>query len=352
MWRWPSRTPGSVSTSRSVIVARCARANVRTCSWPNAMSSSTCAGTRSRLAAISSASEPEALRLPAVEPGRVAPHGGVPVRGDGGDDLVHDRGDGVVAVGALLGARRLLECLHDLPFSRFDYVCITLGYWSCQLRAAIIPAPPPARAANTPRQRAASGSGEDRSVFCDAPTVAVTSKDIARKLRISQSTVSRALRGDPRVAADTAARVLEAARADELHAEPRRAEPHHAEDGHRRGGRERHHEPVLSRSCSTSCTTSWRSPATARSSSTSRRTRASSNTSASSSTVPRSTGSSTSRRRSTRRSRGRATRDLPIVLVNRYIDAAAVDTVVSDNERGGPPRRRGDRSRRGTGGSR
>jgi LacI family transcriptional regulator len=42
--------------------------------------------------------------------------------------------------------------------------------------------------------------------------MAVTSKDIARRLRISQSTVSRALRGDPRVAADTAARVLEAAR--------------------------------------------------------------------------------------------------------------------------------------------
>ena len=42
--------------------------------------------------------------------------------------------------------------------------------------------------------------------------MAVTSKDIARKLKISQSTVSRALRGDPRVAAETAARVLEAAR--------------------------------------------------------------------------------------------------------------------------------------------
>ena len=42
--------------------------------------------------------------------------------------------------------------------------------------------------------------------------MAVTSKDIARKLRISQSTVSRALRGDPRVAPDTMARVLEAAR--------------------------------------------------------------------------------------------------------------------------------------------
>ena len=47
---------------------------------------------------------------------------------------------------------------------------------------------------------------------CDAPDVAVTSKDIARKLRISQSTVSRALRGDPRVAPETAARVIEAAR--------------------------------------------------------------------------------------------------------------------------------------------
>ena len=42
--------------------------------------------------------------------------------------------------------------------------------------------------------------------------MAVTSKDIARKLKISQSTVSRALRGDPRVAPDTMARVLEAAR--------------------------------------------------------------------------------------------------------------------------------------------
>ena len=42
--------------------------------------------------------------------------------------------------------------------------------------------------------------------------MAVTSKDIARRLKISQSTVSRALRGDPRVAADTTARVLEAAR--------------------------------------------------------------------------------------------------------------------------------------------
>src|SRR5207342_536621 len=42
--------------------------------------------------------------------------------------------------------------------------------------------------------------------------MAVTSKDIARKLKISQSTVSRALRGDPRVAPETAARVMEAAR--------------------------------------------------------------------------------------------------------------------------------------------
>jgi LacI family transcriptional regulator, galactose operon repressor len=41
--------------------------------------------------------------------------------------------------------------------------------------------------------------------------MAVTSKDIARELAISQSTVSRALRGDPRVAPRTIARVLEAA---------------------------------------------------------------------------------------------------------------------------------------------
>jgi LacI family transcriptional regulator len=49
-------------------------------------------------------------------------------------------------------------------------------------------------------------------VVCHAGVVAVTSKDIARRLSISQSTVSRALRGDPRVAPQTMARVLEAAR--------------------------------------------------------------------------------------------------------------------------------------------
>ncbi len=42
--------------------------------------------------------------------------------------------------------------------------------------------------------------------------MAVTSNDIARRLQISQSTVSRALRGDPRVAPETRARVLRAAR--------------------------------------------------------------------------------------------------------------------------------------------
>lgn len=41
--------------------------------------------------------------------------------------------------------------------------------------------------------------------------MAVTSNDIARELGISQSTVSRALRGDPRVAAPTLQRVLETA---------------------------------------------------------------------------------------------------------------------------------------------
>jgi LacI family transcriptional regulator len=46
---------------------------------------------------------------------------------------------------------------------------------------------------------------------CHALLVAVTSKDIARELKISQSTVSRALRRDPRVAAVTMARVLDAA---------------------------------------------------------------------------------------------------------------------------------------------
>ena len=52
-------------------------------------------------------------------------------------------------------------------------------------------------------------------------------------------------------------------------------------------------------------------------------------------TAPRSTGSSTCRRRSACRSRGTARSDVPVVLVNRYIDAAPVDTVVSDNQRGG-----------------
>lgn len=42
--------------------------------------------------------------------------------------------------------------------------------------------------------------------------MAVTSKDIARAAGVSQSTVSRALRGDPRVAPETAARVAEVAR--------------------------------------------------------------------------------------------------------------------------------------------
>ena len=56
-----------------------------------------------------------------------------------------------------------------------------------------------------------SRPGTPVGAVCHAPPVAVTSKDIARKLKISQSTVSRALRGDPRVAPETMARVLEAA---------------------------------------------------------------------------------------------------------------------------------------------
>src|SRR6188508_1336473 len=63
-----------------------------------------------------------------------------------------------------------------------------------------------------PPRRAESAERAGILRLCDAPAVAVTSKDIARRLKISQSTVSRALRGDPRVAAETAARVLEAAR--------------------------------------------------------------------------------------------------------------------------------------------
>ena len=46
--------------------------------------------------------EPEGLRLPAVETGRVAPDGGVSVRRDGGDDLVDDLRDGLVVLCALV----------------------------------------------------------------------------------------------------------------------------------------------------------------------------------------------------------------------------------------------------------
>ena len=82
---------------------------------------------------------------------------------------------------------------------------------------------------------------------CHAPAVAVTSKDIARQLKISQSTVSRALRGDPRVAPQTMARVLEAAR--QMNYTPNLAARSliTRQDGHRRRRRQRHHEPVLSR---------------------------------------------------------------------------------------------------------
>ena len=79
-------------------------------------------------------------------------------------------------------------------FRGLDYVCIDLVSPPCQIGAL--------RAA---RIRAAG-------VVCHAPPVAVTSTDIARRLQISQSTVSRALRGDPRVAPQTRARVLKAAR--------------------------------------------------------------------------------------------------------------------------------------------
>lgn len=41
--------------------------------------------------------------------------------------------------------------------------------------------------------------------------MALTSRDVAREVGVSQSTVSRALRGDPRVAPDTLARVIETA---------------------------------------------------------------------------------------------------------------------------------------------
>jgi LacI family transcriptional regulator len=41
--------------------------------------------------------------------------------------------------------------------------------------------------------------------------VSITSRDIAKAVGVSQSTVSRALRSDPRVAEETRQRVVEAA---------------------------------------------------------------------------------------------------------------------------------------------
>ena len=173
------------------------------------------------------------------------------------------------------------------------------------------------------------------SGFCHAPAVAVTSKDIARKLKISQSTVSRALRGDPRVAADTAARVLEAAR--QMNYTPNLAArslitrrtgtvgvvvnditnpfyPELLDILHNELALAGYRTDPLQRADGRQRRAARRGP----------RQRA----------LP-STGSSTSRRRSAPRSRGTASADIPIVLVNRYIDAAPVDTVVSDNQRGG-----------------
>ena len=141
--------------------------------------------------------EPEALRLPAVEAGRVPPDGGVSVRRDGRDDLVDDLRDGTVVDRALMARMGVFRVCKGL-FRGSDYVCIDRGWWSCQI-VSTPPAPP-------------LTAGAIDGAVCHAPTMAVTSKDIARKLRISQSTVSRALRGDPRVAPETMARVLEAAR--------------------------------------------------------------------------------------------------------------------------------------------
>ena len=61
-------------------------------------------------------SQPEALRLPAVEAGRVPPDGGVSVRRDGRDDLVDDLRDGAVVVRAVMAARGGLQRLQGVSF--------------------------------------------------------------------------------------------------------------------------------------------------------------------------------------------------------------------------------------------
>ena len=84
------------------------------------------------------------------------------------------------------------------------------------------------------RDHASRADGRQRAAIlplCDAPAVAVTSKDIARRLNISQSTVSRALReAPPRGRGDDGADPRGGG-ADALHAESGRAQPDHGRTG-------------------------------------------------------------------------------------------------------------------------
>ena len=192
-----------------------------------------------------------------------------------------------------------------------------------------------------PQTRDLVKSRRGRAPSAMLPAVAVTSKDIARKLRISQSTVSRALRGDPRVAADTAARVLEAAR--QMNYTPNLAARSLIT---RRTGTvgvvvERHHEPVLPGAPRHPAqrARARRLPDDPLQRADGRERRAA-------------RGRARQRRRG-RRARlrlgdarhaapGHGARDLPVVLVNRYIDVRARGHGRLRQLPGRPARRRGD----------
>ena len=118
MLRWPSRTPGSVSTSTSRSAARCASAKRRICAWAKLMSSITCAGRLSIRRLDLGRRQAEILRLPIVElhrefadRGVAAPH-----------DIVQDRLDRLahLAVGGeffLLARAALQRADHGPSYS-------------------------------------------------------------------------------------------------------------------------------------------------------------------------------------------------------------------------------------------
>ena len=191
------------------------------------MSSSDLAGTRSRLAAISSPLEPEVGRRPAVEAIRAPPHGVVASGCDRRDDLLDDAPDGTVEIRALV---RCTACFSVCKWSLswFDYVCIDPLSLACQIGTG--------RRGDRARGRRLPCSGRGRDEQRHRPPAPDQPVD----------GVPGAPRRPARRPRDEGPRARGGAR-DELHAEPGGTDPDHPEDGHGRGRRQRHHEPVLPR---------------------------------------------------------------------------------------------------------